>query len=65
MTAQESLIVHLETCRAELDKLGDTVDLLHDHHNPDAVDWALVGSFAHLAELLTEARQFIRNEEAS
>ena len=62
-TPVEALIRHLERCHAELETIEKVVELLHDYHNPLAVDWALVGTWEHVADLLTEARQFIRNEE--
>jgi len=62
-TPAEALVDHLETCRKELDILDQMVDLLHDYHDPERVDWDLVGSYQHLAGLLTMARQFIRDEE--
>ena len=64
MTAAEALIENLETCRQELETIERMVDLVHDHHNPDTVNWGIVGSYGHLAELLTEAREFITSGRA-
>ena len=59
MDASEALIEKLETCREELETLLRVVETVHDHLAPERVNWATVGSFGHLAELLTEAREFI------
>ena len=61
--AVDRLRIHLATCQSELDTIGREVDALSDHLNPATVRWDLVGSVAHLAELLTQARVFIRDEE--
>lgn len=62
-TAAEALCRHLVICKEALERLENTVDTVYRFHDPDKVNRGLVGDFAHLAELLTEASQFIRNEE--
>lgn len=48
----------LSEIRFKLDALQRTFDL-HDHVDPDKVDWALVGDLGHVRESLNEIVRFL------
>ena len=63
VAAVDALMGKLAECRAELDIISRVVDTFQDYHSPECIDYGDVGDFGHLAELLTQARQFITGEE--
>lgn len=61
-TASQAYREQIAAVRANLTAIGDALEA-HIAETGAKVHWGHVGDLGHLNEILTQARQFIRNEE--
>lgn len=59
MDALEALKRNLAECTTLLDEIGRVVNTVESYHDPQKVNWGIVGDFGELVAELRVARDFI------